>query len=92
MTARPIPEYEPTAASLAFAASTIQPLTRAVERAIAAGALQGRPREITEALWAGGHGYVSLENSGFLPGDDARFSRYLRTLIHGWVPPAAVGD
>ena len=86
MTSRPMPEYEPTADSLAFAASTIQPLRQAVGKAIDAGVLEGNPREITEALWAVGHGYVSLENSGLLPVDDDRYVRYLRTVIGGWRP------
>lgn len=88
MTARPVPEYQPTRESLAFAASTMEPLREAVEWAVTAGALAGRPREITEALWAAGHGYVSLENSGLLPADDDRFARYLRRLIDGWIPAA----
>lgn len=87
MTSRPVPEYEPTADSLAFAASTIQPLRRAVDRGVDAGVLEGNPREITEALWAAGHGHVSLGTSGLLPVDDDRSVRYLRTIISGFATP-----
>lgn len=86
MTGRPVPEYRPTADSLSFAAATIEPLRAAVEWAVDVGALHGDAAEITEALWAAGHGYVSLENSGLVRANDERFERYLRGVIRTWAP------
>jgi AcrR family transcriptional regulator len=77
MTGAPIAEYRPSEQSLRYAASTMEPLRIAVRDAIDEGLLHGSPDEVAEDLWAIGHGYVSLEISGFIAQDDDRFHRYL---------------
>lgn len=61
MFARAVPDYEPSDEALAAAMATFDQLVVATRAAVAEDALGGEPFELAHHLWAGIHGYVSLE-------------------------------
>ena len=86
MTGRPIPDYDPPADSLRFAAATMEPLVDAVRDACASGALEGDPPTIAMRLWAAGHGRVSLELHGLVEVDEDEANEYFDRLIDAHRP------
>jgi AcrR family transcriptional regulator len=73
MFARPVPEFEPSAADVAHARASLGVLAEAVAAAQAAGRLDDgvEAQHVAEVLWAAAHGAVSLELAGHLEGDGA---------------------
>lgn len=61
MFAKAVPDYEPSDEALAAARATFDQLVVATRAAVADNALSGEPFELAHHLWAGIHGYVSLE-------------------------------
>ncbi|MEO0494443.1 MAG: TetR/AcrR family transcriptional regulator [Actinomycetota bacterium] len=86
MTGRPIADYDPPRESLAFAASTMEPLVDAVRAACADGRLEGDVRTVATRLWAAGHGRVSLELHGLVEVDDAEANEYFDRLVDAHRP------
>lgn len=86
MTGRPLPEYDPPAASRAFARSTLHPLIDAVTAAVDEGDFEGEPEQIAHVLWAAAHGFVSLIIHGLDVGDgaDTRYRAMTRHLIDSY--------
>jgi AcrR family transcriptional regulator len=72
MTARPIPEYEPTEEARRVAFDTFRPLLRALTFAVDKQILSGDPHAIAQQLWAAGHGLVSLTIHGHITEVDCR--------------------
>lgn len=70
---------------------SIEPLTDAVSRAVAAGLIGGAPVEqIVTSIWAGVHGWVTLEIAGMTPQGPRRsvtaYSRHAESLLRAWRP------
>jgi AcrR family transcriptional regulator len=91
MTGRPLPEYDPPAASRRRARRTLQPLIDALAEAVDRGELVGDPREIAGRMWAAGHGFVSLVIHGLDAAGDVedRYRALTESLITGHRPPGA---
>ena len=64
MFAKAVPDYEPSDDALAAARATFDQLVVATQAAVADNALRGEPFELAHHLWAGIHGYISLELAG----------------------------
>ena len=78
---RAVPGYEPSEAAGTIALGTFERLVRRVERAVAAGCLEGGDTiETTMRVWALSHGWVSLEIHGMLK-TAADEPTYVRALM-----------
>jgi AcrR family transcriptional regulator len=63
--------YEPSDHALEVGARAFEALVAAVQRAMAAGVIaEGSPTETAHMIWAGVHGWMSLELLGMLSGED----------------------
>lgn len=69
--------------------STTEPLLRAVTAAIEQGVLQGDPETSTRTIFAGVHGFITLELLGLYPADeaDALFDAQLAAAWRSWATP-----
>src|SRR3954451_21534637 len=91
MFGKAVPDYEPSAEAMVTSLATFESLVRATARAIDGGRLSGDPNAVAHHLWAGIHGYVSLEVAGMSLGDGAarrarQFTAGLRLLVRGCAP------
>jgi AcrR family transcriptional regulator len=91
MFGRAVPDFEPSAEALAIARGTFATLVDAAGETVRERELIGEPDDIAHHLWAGMHGYVSLELAGMDMAHDAdertaRFQRGLRRLLRGLRP------
>jgi AcrR family transcriptional regulator len=90
MFGRSVPEFEPSAASLAEAAATFDTLVQALARAQAGGALRaGDPRQDALGMWGLVHGLVMIELAGVAPaeigGDPASaYSAAVEVMLNGF--------
>lgn len=77
-----VPDYRPSDHALAIARATFDDLVVATRSSMETLDLVGTPHDIAHHLWAGIHGYVSLELAGMdmMVGDDERIDRYLLGL------------
>ncbi|MEO5725264.1 MAG: TetR/AcrR family transcriptional regulator, partial [Ilumatobacteraceae bacterium] len=71
MFSNPVADFRPSAQACAASLVTFETLVRAVAAAAAAGFVVGEPHHIAQHLWAGIHGYVSLELAGMGLADGA---------------------
>ncbi len=88
-----VPDYQPSAEARSEARATFDGLVTAVADSIRVGSIHGEPFEIANHLWAGIHGYVSLELAGmaFETTTAARkrtFDAGMRRLVTGCLGPA----
>jgi AcrR family transcriptional regulator len=88
MFGRPVPGFEPDAATKAVADASYRPLVEAVRRCLDTGALVAPDAEAaTLYLWAVSHGMVSLELAGHISGDtEQRQAAYVDAMILSAVP------
>ena len=91
MFGKAVPDYEPSAEAMVTSLATYESLVRATARAIEAGRLGGEPNEVAHHLWAGIHGYVSLEVAGMNLGEGAaqrarQYTLGLQLLVRGCMP------
>ncbi|KAA6432105.1 TetR/AcrR family transcriptional regulator [Agrococcus sediminis] len=72
--------------------STTEPLLRAVTEATEAGVLHGDPVVATGTIFAGVHGFITLELLGLYPADqaDALFDAQLAAIWRSWATPEHV--
>jgi len=86
---RSIPGFEPSDHALEIAARAFDSLVAAVQRAMAAGVVaDASPTDIAQVIWAGIHGWVSLEllGVGFVEDQAAGFDRVCTSLLRGLRP------
>jgi len=86
---RAVPGFEPSNHALEIAASAFGGLVTAVQRAMAAGVIaEASPTDTAQVIWAGIHGWVSLEllGMGFVEDQDAGFDRVCTSLLRGLRP------
>lgn len=88
MFGRAVPDYRPSEHALAVAMATFDDLVAATATTMATVAFAGSPAEIAHHLWAGIHGYVSLELAGMDMASDEgqrteRFELGVRRLLDG---------
>ena len=85
-----VPDFEPSPAASLAAQRTFTDLVVSVTAAIDHGDLAGEPFEIAHHLWAGIHGYVSLEIAGMgltpEPERPAAFVAGVERLLRGCRP------
>ncbi len=91
---RAVRGFEPSDAAVVVAAKAFDGLAAAVHRAMRAGALAGGDPAVTsQVIWAGIHGWVSLELCGisFVDDQDAGAELMCSTILGGLrpAPPAA---
>lgn len=87
-----VPDFEPSDEARVAAIATFDHLVDSMRRVMASQHIDGNPVDIAHHLWAGIHGYVSLEITGMdLADDEARRTRRFRAgmalLIRGLLPP-----
>lgn len=72
--------------------STTEPLLRAVTAAVEQGVLHGDPETSTRTIFAGVHGFITLELLGLYPADeaDALFDAQLAAIWRSWATPEHV--
>jgi AcrR family transcriptional regulator len=86
---RAVPGFEPSVGAVEAAARAFDSLVAAVQRAMAGGVIADEsPTETAQLIWAGIHGWVSLEllGIGFVEDQAAGFDRVCRTLLRGLRP------
>ncbi len=88
MFGRAVPDYEPSEHASAVAMATFDDLVESTSATMSTVGLVGTPVDIAHHLWAGIHGYVSLELAGMdMAADEperaARFQLGLRRLLRG---------
>jgi AcrR family transcriptional regulator len=86
---RPVPGFEPSDEALEIAAQAFDGLATVVQRAMAAGLIQeGEVALTAQMVWAGIHGWVSLELAGIGFADDpaAGAARLCEVLVSGLAP------
>ncbi len=86
---RPVPGFEPSDEALEIAAQAFDGLATVVRRAMAAGVLSAGEVALTsQVIWAGIHGWVSLELAGIGFADDqaAGAARMYEVLVFGLAP------
>ncbi len=84
-----VPGFEPSDHALEIAARAFDSLAAAVQRAMTAGVIaDGSPTDTAQVIWAGIHGWVSLEllGIGFVEDQDAGFDRVCASLLRGLRP------
>jgi AcrR family transcriptional regulator len=91
MFGKAVPDYVPSEEAMVTSLGTFDALVRATAGAIDAGELAGEPFDVAHHLWAGLHGYVSLEIAGMDLGEnDAQrertFNEGLTRLLKGCKP------
>lgn len=88
MFGRSVPDFEPSTEALVIARGTFDSLVDVTETTMQQLGISATPEEIAHHLWAGMHGYVSLELAGMdmarSPEERAhRFEQGLRRLLRG---------
>ncbi len=86
---RAVPGFEPSDNALVVCAGAFDGLVSAVRRAMDAGVIAAaEPTEIAQVIWAGVHGWVSLEllGIGFVENQDAGFERLCDAYLEGLRP------
>lgn len=88
MFGRAVPDFEPSAEALAIARGTFATLVDAASITVRERELVGEPDDVAHHLWAGMHGYVSLELAGMdmahgAEERTARFHQGVRRLLRG---------
>jgi AcrR family transcriptional regulator len=91
MFGRGVPDLHPSPEALAIAGGTFEQLVDATITMMAKLGISGEPRELAHYLWAGMHGYVSLEIANMDRITDPkerqrRFDLGLRRLVRGCLP------
>lgn len=91
MFGRAVPDFEAGEEALVTARSTFTGLVTAMTAAVEAGVIAGDPVQLAHHLWAGIHGYVSLELSDMDMADstalrDRAFTAGLHMLLRGCLP------
>ncbi len=84
-----VPGFEPSDHALEIAARAFDSLAAAVQRAMTAGVIaDGSPTETAQVIWAGIHGWVSLELLGisFVEDQATGFDRVCTSLLRGLRP------
>ena len=84
-----VPGFEPSDHALEIAARAFDSLAAAVQRAMTAGVIaDGSPTDTAQVIWAGIHGWVSLEllGIGFVEDQAAGFDRVCTSLLRGLRP------
>jgi AcrR family transcriptional regulator len=84
-----IPGYEPSDHALEVGTGAFEALVAAVQRAMAAGVIaSGRPAETAHIIWAGVHGWMSLElmDMGVVEDQAAGFERLCTSQLAGLRP------
>jgi AcrR family transcriptional regulator len=73
--------------------STTEPLRRAVVAAVEQGVLHGDPDTSTRTIFAGVHGFITLELLGLYPAEEADtvFDALLSAIWRSWATPEHVG-
>ncbi|MCU1393414.1 MAG: transcriptional regulator, TetR family [Ilumatobacteraceae bacterium] len=93
MFGRAVPDFRPSPDALTTALGTFVQLVDATSAAMHRLGVPGDANEIAHHLWAGMHGYVSLEVADMDITDDAavrqrRFDDGVRHLVSSWLPPS----
>ena len=88
MFGRAVPDFEPSDEAIAIARGTFATLVDVAAITIRDGDVVGAPDDVAHHLWAGMHGYVSLELAGMDMARSAeeravRFQQGLRRLLRG---------
>ena len=86
---RAVPGFEPSDPALTSCTRGFDCLVDTVERAIRAGVIApGSPTETAQMIWAGIHGWVSLEllGLGFVEDHDVWYDRLCEALLRGLRP------
>jgi len=86
---RAVPGFEPSDPAITSCTRGFDYLVDAVERAIRAGVIApGSPTETAQIIWAGIHGWVSLEllGLGFVEDHDLWYDRLCEALLRGLRP------
>ena len=86
---RAVPGFEPSPEAKAVAARAFEGLVAAVRRAMEAGLIAtGDPEETSQMIWAGVHGWVSLElcGIGFVEDTDRGADRLCAVMMAGLRP------
>jgi WHG domain-containing protein len=86
---RAVPGFEPSDHALDVAARAFDSLVAAVQRAMAAGVVaEASPTDTAQLIWAGCHGWVSLEllGVGFVEDQAAVYERGCTSLLRGLAP------
>jgi len=91
MFGRGVPDFHPSTEALAIASGTFEQLVDATTTMMAKLGISGAPLDIAHHLWAGMHGYVSLEIANMDRTNDPkerqrRFDLGVRRLVHGCLP------
>lgn len=91
MFGRAVPDFEPSTEALLVARGTFEQLRDATDETMQQLTIEGTAEEIAHHLWAGMHGYVSLELAGMDMAHDAdertrRFEQGLRRSMRGLRP------
>jgi AcrR family transcriptional regulator len=87
-----VPDFVPSDEARVAAVATFDHLVDSMRRVMAEQRLEGNPVDIAHHLWAGIHGYVSLEITGMDLADDEamrdrRFRSGMALLVSGLLPP-----
>ena len=87
----PIPQFSPDADDLEASRIVHDLLAEGIERVIATGAVvpDARADDIAQWLWAVVHGVVSLELTGAIEIDAARYDEYLGLSLVGFLRESA---
>ncbi len=86
---RAVPGFEPSPGAVAVAARAFEGLVAAVRRAMAAGVIEdGDAEMISQIIWAGIHGWVSLElgGIGFVEDTDRGAELFCAAMLAGLGP------
>jgi AcrR family transcriptional regulator len=86
---RAVPGYEPSEAAMAIATRAFDGLAAVVHRAMGAGLIEERDPALTaQVIWAGIHGWVSLElcGIGFVEDEDAGAEMMCAAILEGLRP------
>jgi AcrR family transcriptional regulator len=89
---RVVPDFEPSPRAIEIALAALDRVTTRVKRAMEAGTIRtGDPFEVASALWACGHGVVSLESRAIGDGEhgfdwDAISAIVIESIVRGLAP------
>jgi AcrR family transcriptional regulator len=97
MFGRAVPDFRPSVEAQIVALATFQHLVDATQAAIEHGLVEGQRDAIAHFLWAGIHGFVSLEMAGMTRSNtreelDRQFAQAARRLLLGYAPVSSASE
>ena len=92
MFGRAVPDFRPSADALIQARATFEHLVQSTSELMQSSGVSGSPLEVAYHVWAGIHGYVSLELAGMDMAENTaerarRFAEGMRRLHKAWLEP-----